>query len=468
MSTVTSSVAGPYRPAVINKIKMRLVPFLALLYIIAFIDRANVGYAALEMNDDLGITPAQFGLIAGLFSIGYFLFEVPSNMLMRKVGARRWIARILFSWGAVAVATGFVHDFTQLAIARVLLGIAEAGFFPCVILYLSYWFPERERARVVAQFMVALPIATLIAGPVSGFILDHVHWLGISSWRWVFILEGLPAVLLALVTLFLLVDTPQHAKWLTADEKEWLTETLEAENAAKESRHKQPSFWRTLAGWRTIGLAFIYWSKSVAIYVLAFFTPQIINRLNQDLTNTTVGILSALPYGIAAVLMVWWARHSDRTRERRWHLAIPLFAAATALCAMALAEDNIVLALLLLTVITAAVYSTYGPFWSLPSLFLTGPAAAVGLASINSIANLGGFIGPYGFGALKTATGNINTGLALVAVFLATAGFLVVRLRFVRDAEAALRTPAPEPPTPSQPATPSTDTPDARVTKDQP
>jgi MFS transporter, ACS family, tartrate transporter len=446
MSIHPNDVAGQYRPTVVNKIKMRLVPFLALLYVIAFIDRANVGYAALEMNDDLGITSAQFGLIAGLFSVGYFLFEVPSNMLMRKVGARRWIARILFSWGAVAVATGFVHDFTQLAAARVVLGIAEAGFFPCVILYLSQWFPERERARVVAQFMVALPVATLIAGPLSGVILDHVHWLGVASWRWVFILEGIPAVVLGFVTLFLLTDSPQSARWLDSDEKEWLTRTLEAENAAKEARHRQPGFWRSLAGWRTLALALIYYSKSVAIYVLAFFTPQIVEGMQDSLSHTAVGVLSALPYAVAAVFMVWWARRSDRTRERRWHVALPLFTAATGLCAMALVQDSLVLSLLLLTVITVAVYATYGPFWSLPSLFMTGPAAAVGMASINSIANLGGFVGPYGFGALEDATGNVYSGLAVVAAVLVVSGLLVVRLRFVREAEATARsTSAPIP-----------------------
>ncbi|MGD6755904.1 MFS transporter [Streptomyces sp. BH105] len=449
MSTVPNDVAGQYRPAVVNKIKIRLVPFLALLYIIAFIDRANVGYAALDMNADLGITQTQFGLVAGLFSIGYFVFEVPSNMLMRKVGARRWIARILFSWGAVAVATGFVHNFTQLAIARVVLGIAEAGFFPCVILYLSYWFPERERARVVAQFMVALPVATLIAGPVSGLILDHVHWFGVSSWRWVFIIEGLPAVLLGLATLFLLVDSPQKAKWLSSDDKAWLAATLDAENAAKAARSEHAGFWRSLAGWRTLALALIYYSKSVAIYVLAFFTPQIVSGLEKNLSNTMVGVLSALPYGVAAVFMVWWARRSDRTRERRWHVALPLFVAAAGLCAMPLAGNSITLSLLLLTVVTVAVYATYGPFWSLPSLFMTGSAAAVGMASINSIANLGGFVGPYGFGALQGATGGNTLGLALVAVVLVVSAFLVVRLRFVRDAEAALRTNARAQPTPT-------------------
>jgi ACS family tartrate transporter-like MFS transporter len=426
-------------PATINKIKLRLLPFLALLYIIAFIDRANVGYAALEMNDDLGISSTQFGLIAVLFSIGYFLFEVPSNMLMRKVGARRWIARILFSWGAVAVLTGFVQTVTQLAIARTVLGIAEAGFFPCVILYLSYWFPERERARVVAQFMVALPIATLIAGPLSGVILDHVHWFDVSSWRWVFILQGAPAVLLGLVTLFVLVDSPKNARFLSADEKAWLTGVLEAENAEKKARYGHAGFLRSLVGGRTLALSLIYYSKSVAIYVLAFFTPTIVEGLGENLSNTTVGILSSLPYGVAAVFMVWWARHSDKTGERRWHVALPLFAAAAGLCAMVLAQDGIVASLLLLTLITVAVYATYGPFWSLPSLFMTGASAAVGMASINSIANLGGFVGPFGFGWLEDTTGSIYTGLAIVAAVLVISGLLVVRLRFVREADAAAR-----------------------------
>ncbi|WP_243789007.1 MFS transporter [Saccharopolyspora gloriosae] len=437
--TSNGAAPGHYRPDIVRKIKLRIVPFLAVLYIIAFIDRANVGYAALGMNSDLGITAVQFGFIAGLFSIGYFAFEVPSNMLMRRVGARRWIARILFSWGLVAVLTGLVQNVTQLAIARTLLGIAEAGFFPCVLLYLSQWFPERERARVVAQFMVALPVATLIAGPLSGLILDHVHWLDLASWRWVFILEGMPAVLLGVITLFVLVDAPSQAQWLSAAEKRWLTDTLERENAAKNARHRQPGFWRSLLGARVLALSLIYYSKSVAIYVLAFFTPQIVQGLGQNLSHSTVGVLSALPYGAAAVVMVWWARHSDRTRERRWHVAVPLFVCAAGLCAMPFAEGSLVTSLLLLTVVTVAVYATYGPFWSLPSLFLTGPAVAVGLASINSIANLGGFVGPFGFGALETATGDITAGLALVAIVLVISGVLVVRLRFVRDAEAALR-----------------------------
>ncbi len=436
---VNSPPAEQYRASVIRKIKFRVLPFLVLLYIMAFIDRANVGYAALEMNEDLGITKGQFGLVAGLFSVGYVLFEVPSNMLMRRVGARRWIARILFSWGAVAVATGFVHSFTQLAIARTVLGIAEAGFFPCVLLYLTLWFPERERARVVAQFMIALPVATMIAGPVSGVILDHVHWFGISSWRWVFILEGIPAVLLGVVTLFVLVDGPHKAKWLTKDEADWLTNTIDAENQAKLTKHGKVSFLRSLAGIRTLALSFIYYSKSVAIYVLAFFTPTIVAGLGDRLSNTSVGVITAIPYAAAAIFMVWWARHSDRTGERRWHVGIPLLVASAGLISMVFVQNSLVFSVVLLVVITVAVYATYGPFWALPSLFLTGSAAAVGLASINSLANLGGFVGPFGFGALEDATGSIYWGLTVVSITLVVAAGLVTRLRFVKEAEANAR-----------------------------
>lgn len=425
--------------ATVRKIKFRVLPLLVVLYIIAFIDRANVGFVAKEMNADIGITTAQFGLAAGLFSIGYFLFEVPSNILMRKVGARRWIARILISWGLVAIFSGFVQDFTQLAIARTLLGIAEAGFFPCVILYLSYWFPERERARVVALFMVALPLATVIAAPLSGLILDNINWLGLEGWRWVFILEGGPALILAVVTYFVLLDSPAKAKWLTAEEKTWLETTLQTEQAAKVQRHGHVSFWRSLAGGRVLALSLIYYSKSVAIYVLAFFTPQIISAAATQLSNTAVGYINAVPYGIAAIVMVYWARHSDKKRERRWHVGIPLIAAGVGLALMPFAVNNLWLSIVLLTVITVAVYATYGPFWSLPSLFLTGQSAAVGLAAINSVANLGGFVGPFAFGALKDSTGNNNWGLALVSVTCLIAAAMVVGLKFVKQAEATAR-----------------------------
>ncbi|MBT2250283.1 MFS transporter [Arthrobacter sp. BHU FT2] len=425
--------------ATIRKIKFRILPLLVVLYIIAFIDRANVGFVAKEMNADLGITTAQFGLAAGLFSIGYFLFEVPSNILMRKVGARKWIARILVSWGIVAVVCGFVQDFTQLAVIRTLLGVAEAGFFPCVILYLSYWFPERERARVVALFMIALPLATVIAAPLSGLILDNVHWAGMESWRWVFILQGAPAIILAAVTLFVLVDSPAKAKWLSPEEKTWLETTLQAERDAKVQQHGHVSFWRSLAGGRVLALSLIYYSKSVAIYVLAFFTPQIIAAASSQLSNTAVGYINAVPYGIAAIFMVYWARHSDKKRERRWHVGIPLIAAGVGLALMPFAVNNLLLSIVLLTVITVAVYATYGPFWSLPSLFLTGQSAAVGLAAINSLANLGGFIGPFAFGALKDSTGSNNWGLAMVSITCIIAAAMVVGLKFVKQAEATAR-----------------------------
>lgn len=436
---MTAAAQTDDRVTTIRKIQWRILPFLVVLYIIAFIDRSNIGFAALKMNADLDISSTQFGIAAGLFTVGYFLFEVPSNLLMHRYGARKWIARILITWGAVSACTGLVHSYGQLTVVRTLLGIAEAGFFPCVLLYLTYWFPEQQRARVVALFMVALPIATLIAGPLSGLILDHVHWAGIASWRWLFILEGVPAVLLGFVALRLLIDGPRGAKWLTEDEKTWLIGVLEAEAEAKVKQHGQLSFWRSLSGLRIWLLAFIYYAKSVAVYVLAFYSPQILKGLGQELSNTSVGLLNGLPYAVATVVMVWWARRSDRTGERRWHVALPLFVAGIALVLMAFASGNLWISLALLTIVTAAIYAPYGPFWAMPSLFLTGSSAAVGLAAINSIANLGGFVGPVAFGSLKDSTGSIYAGLAFVSLTLVAAGILVVRLRFVKDAEQRMR-----------------------------
>ncbi|MEJ8850086.1 MFS transporter [Variovorax rhizosphaerae] len=436
---MTTQTQPDLHAVTIRKIKWRILPFLVVLYIIAFIDRSNIGFAALKMNGDLGITSTQFGIAAGLFTVGYFLFEVPSNMLMGRYGARKWIARILVTWGAVAALTGLVQNYMQLAVIRTVLGIAEAGFFPCVLLYLTYWFPQRERARVVALFMVALPIATLAAGPLSGLILDHIHWGGIASWRWVFILEGIPAVLLGILALYILVDGPRAAKWLSPAEKTWLIGVLEAEESAKLKQYGHVSFWKSLSGVRIWLLAFIYYAKSVAVYVLAFYSPQILKGLGQDLSNTAVGLLNGLPYAVATVVMVWWARHSDRMQERRWHVALPLFVAGVALVLMALTSSNLWISLALLTIITAAIYAPYGPFWAMPSLFLSGSSAAVGLAAINSIANLGGFVGPVVFGTLKDSTGSIYAGLAFVSLTLVLAGILVVRLRFVKDAERRMR-----------------------------
>lgn len=432
---MTLNVPPDLGDVTMRKIRRRLVPLLALLYFFAFVDRTNLGFAALEMNEDLGISAAQFGLVAGLFSIGYFLFEVPSNVLMRRYGPRKWIARILFSWGLVAAGTAFVQNFTQLAIMRTVLGIAEAGFIPCVLLYLTLWFPERERARVVAQFLVALPLATVIGGPLSGWILDHVHWLGLESWRWVFFLQGAPTVLLAFVVLKVFVDQPHQAKWLTTQEKAWLEDTLTRERLAKEKRYKPMSFWRSVFGFKVVALAFIYYSKTVAMYILAFFTPAIVKALSGQFTNTTAGYLTAIPYGCAAVFMVFWAKHSDKTRERRWHVAIPMFLVAVPLLFLPMFTDNVWVSLAILIVVVTAVHATYGPFWALPSLFLTGNSAGVGLAAINSLASLGGFVGPFAFGALQSATGGITWGTVLVSAGCLIAGILVVSLNFVRQAE---------------------------------
>lgn len=438
-AAISMSGNSEYWASTTRKLKWHLLPILALSYVVAFIDRSNIGYAALKMNADIGITTTQFGFAAGLFTVGYFVFEVPSNLLMRRFGPRIWIARILFGWGAVAALTGLVQSYFQLAALRTILGIAEAGFFPCILLYLTYWFPERERAKVVSLFMVALPVASLIAGPVSGVILDYVHWFHLASWRWVFILEGVPAVVLGFITLFMLPDGPREARWLSDSEKAWLTGIIDAEERAKIDRYGHVSFLQSLSGARIWLLAFVYYAKSVAVYVLAFFSPQIIKGLSSQLSNTTVGVLTAMPYALATIVMLWWASHSDRTGERRWHVGIPLFIAGTALVLMAVAGGNIWVSLALLAIVTAAIYAPYGPFWALPSLFLTGSSAAVGLAAINSIANLGGFVGPVAFGALKDATGAIYAGLAFVSLTLLAAGVLIVRLHFVKEAEENIR-----------------------------
>ena len=286
--------------------------------------------------------------------------------------------------------------------------------------------------------MVALPVATLIAGPLSGVILDHVHWFDIESWRWVFILKGFPAVLLGFVACRC-SSTARTRRSGSTPTRPWLTDTLDAENPSRSPTTPTSSFLRSLAGTRTLALALIYYSKSVAIYVLAFFTPAIVANLGDQLSNTSVGVLTAIPYAFAAVFMVWWARHSDRNRERRWHVGMPLFTAAAGLMLDGLRAGQHRALAVLLIVITVAVYATYGPFWSLPSLFLTGAAAAVGMASINSIANLGGFVGPFGFGALEDATGSIYWGLSIVAIVLLIAAGLVIQLRFVKKAEANAR-----------------------------
>lgn len=414
-----------------KKVRWRLLPFLILLYFVATLDRLNVGYAADSMNKDLGISSEQFGIVAGIFFIGYFLFEVPSNIFLQKLGARKWIARILISWGLVSTATALVQDITHLYILRFILGLMEAGFFPGIILFMTDWFRKEERAKAVALFMLALPLTSVFGAPISGLILDHVHWAGIQSWRWLFVLEGFPAVILGFVTYFILPNKPRDAKWLSHEEKMWLESELTREQQETKKKHNFTTKQALTSGIIWL-LAIVYLSKSMAIYGLSFFAPQIIKGFSTGLSNFEIGLINAIPYVFASVVMVWWAKHSDKKSERRYHVAIPLFVCGITLFIFGY-TTNPIPAMILLTVIVATSYSVYGPFWSLPSLFLTGKSAAIGMAAINSIANLGGFAGPYAIGALKDSTGSVYAGLYIIAGVLVLASIITVRLRVIKQ-----------------------------------
>lgn len=410
----------------IQKLQLRILPFVFLLFVVALLDRVNIGFAALTMNRELAITSQQYGLIFGIFFFGYFFFEIPSNLLLHKIGARVWIARILMSWGMVAMLTGFVHTVHQLYIVRFLLGLAEAGYFPGMTLYLTYWFPQREQARALAFLIAAIPVATILGAPVSGFILDHVHWLGVSSWRWLLILEGAPAMVCGVLTYFLLPSRPQDATFLTADEKEWIRSELGREEQQKLEQRRYSAL-QALASPRVWHLVLIYFGMTTGNYALQSWTPQLVKSLSSLYSNSMIGLLVTIPnlVGMAAMIMV--SRSSDRKLERRYHVAIPAIGAAGALVLLG-ATRSPFYSLILLSLLAAGVYSCFGPFWPLPSEFLTGFSAAAGIALINSIGNLGGFAGPYMIGTIATRTGNLYAGLAIVGVLLFLSAALVLLL----------------------------------------
>jgi ACS family tartrate transporter-like MFS transporter len=422
----------------ISKLRWRLVPYLMILYIVSMMDRVNIGFAALEMNKALGISASTFGFIAGIFFIAYFFFEVPSNVLMHKVGARIWIARILLTWGIVTVLTAYVQTATHLMIVRVLLGIAEAGFYPCVILYLTFWFPSKYFASTVSIFMCGMALANIVTGPVSAWIMDNVQWMGMAGWRWLFIIEGAPAVILGITTLFIMIDRPEDAKFLTTEEKTWLVAELKKEHEAKATK-VPANKWKVFKEARVWHLSFSYLCYVVALYGLGLWMPQIIKALAQKLSNTNVGLLSTIPYMCGIVAMVLVARHSDKTRERRYHVALPIGFAFFGLIGLTLTTDLYV-SMALLCVSTAAIYCFVGTFWSLPTLFLTEASAAVGIAIINSTGNLGGFFGPYVVGYLKDLSGSTATGMYFLATFalLGTLSVLAIPKKDVTSPDKAV------------------------------
>jgi len=410
----------------VGKIQRHILPLLFLLYIVAYLDRINIGFAAFTMNQELGITSAQFGFLTGIFFWGYFLFEIPSNLMLHKVGARGWIARILVSWGAIAMLSGLVHSAAQMYVVRFLLGVAEAGFFPGIVLYLTYWFRQREQAQMVAWFLTGLPVASIVGAPLSGIILDHVHWLGVSSWRWLLVLEGMPAIGCGFLTWFLLPSRPAEARFLLPEEKQWIADELREEDRAKSGNH-QGTAWRALTNprvWHLAGTSFTY---LIGLYAMSFWMPQAVSQLARGYSNTFLGVLVMVPHLVGVVVMVLVSRSSDRTLERRYHAAIPLVAGAVALMLLS-TTSSVWMTLMLWSVIAAGIYSFLGPFWSLPSEFLSGLSAAAGIALINSIGNLGGFVGPSAIGVLTKQVGGIYTGLRLVGCSLLLSAVLLLLL----------------------------------------
>jgi MFS transporter, ACS family, tartrate transporter len=395
------------------RVARRLLPLLIACYFVAYLDRVNVGFASLTMNKALGFSSAVYGFGGGIFFLGYFIFEVPSNILLSKVGARIWIARILITWGIISACTALITGPVSFYSVRFLLGIAEAGFFPGIILYLTWWFPSYYRSRIVGIFMAAIPISNIFGSLVSGVLLDLDGLLGFAGWQWLFILEAAPAVVLGFAFWLFMTDWPSQAHWLAPAQREWLMTRLDAEQAQRETiRHY--SLKQALLDKRVLLLSLVYFGGTFAGYGIALFQPQIVHRLAEGFGMT--GVINAIPYVFAAVAMVLWGRHSDHTGERPRHVAIAYTVGATGLIATALMTDPVLTMVML--VIAAMGQSSTGPtFWTLPTAMLSGTAAAGGIALINALGNLGGFFGPYLFGLIKDATGGSFT-FALMALAL--------------------------------------------------
>ena len=425
------------KQSAIAKAARRLIPFLCLCYAVNFLDRVNVGYAALAMNADLGFTPSIYGAGAGIFFVGYILFEIPSNLALQRFGARIWIARIMISWGLIAIAMALVSGETSFYVMRFLLGVAEAGFFPGIILYLTYWFPARERARIVALFMAAVPLATLVGGPVSGALLAFNGLFGLKGWQWLFIVEGLPAVVLGVIALRVLDDRPEEANWLSKKERQALSQVLAAEaEAARTTGYAE--LGQALTRPRVLALGLLYFCIVIGFYGISFWMPQVIQTYG--LNPLEIGFLTAIPYFFAAIAMVLWGAHSDRTGERIWHVALPLFLAGAAF-AWSAATLPLALILVALTLATVGTYAAIGTFWSLPTSILTGTGAAAGLALINSMGNAGGLVGPPIIGAIKQETGSFTAALLFLAGALVLGALIALLFGQAQRARASASSP---------------------------
>jgi ACS family tartrate transporter-like MFS transporter len=426
-------MTSPLEQTTLSRVTRRLLPFLLLLYIISWLDRVNVGFAKLEMNADLGLSETMYGIGAGIFFIGYAAFEIPSNAMLVRFGARLWIARIMITWGLISASMMFVKGEWSFYSMRCLLGVAEAGFLPGIIYYLSQWFPREQRARAVSWFMIGIPLSVVFGGPLSGWLLGFDGTLGLRGWQWLYIVEGLPAVVLGFVVLGYLTEKPADAKWLTPEQRDWLTARIAAEHVESQARHKLN--FRAALGHPTVWLlALIMFCCQTGSYGLTLWVPTIVKSLSGS-SNIVVGFTSAVPYIAAALAMLMIGSSSDRSGERFLHLAIPTVIGGLGFIAVAMIKSPWP-AMLALSIAAAGDYGTRGPFWALPGRFLTGEGAAAGIALINSFAAIGGFVGPYMVGYLKDATGTFESPLYLLAGVLFVGAALTLVLRRSRTFEA--------------------------------
>ena len=420
--TGSNTSTNNFEAATYKKVGWRLIPFLLLCYVVAYLDRVNVGFAKLQMLQDLQFSDTVYGLGAGIFFIGYFLFEVPSNVILHRVGARVWIARIMVTWGVISAEMMFVESVTSFYVMRFLLGVAEAGFFPGIILYLTYWYPAARRARMTALFMSAIALSGVIGGPLSGWIMQSFAGMGgLKGWQWLFVLEGLPSVAVGIATLFYLDDSIDGAKWLTSPEKELLKRNISLDNASKQHL----SISAVFKDGRVWLLGLIYFSFVMGLYGVSFWLPTIIKATGVK-DAFQIGMLTAIPYGSAVVAMIFVSRNADRTGERRWHIAVPALLGAVGLVLSVTWGQNTVLAMTALTLATMGILTTLPLFWSLPTSFLAGAGAAAGIALINSVGNLAGFVSPFAVGWLKDMTQSTNAGMYLLSVSLVVGALLTL------------------------------------------
>ena len=405
------------------KAARRLIPLMAALYTVSFLDRVNISFAALTMNKDLGFTPEIYGWGAGIFFFGYFLFEVPSNVILARVGARRWIARIMLTWGAISAANALVATPMQFYVLRFLLGLAEAGFAPGMIYYLSLWFPAPLRARYAASYFLAIPLTSVIGGPVSGLVLAMDGAFGWHGWQWLFVIEALPAIVLGVVVYLYLPDGPKDARWLSTEERDVIKTALAAEHDT--SHAPIAAIGAALLNARVLVLAVVYFGIVVGLYGVTLWLPQMIQGMGYSIGETS--LIVVVPYAATAVAMIAWGRHSDKAQERVRHVAIASLVSALALLLSA-ASQSPLFVLAALSLAAMGICATLAPFWAMPPNFLSGPAAAAGIALINAVGNLGGFLGPYLVGWAKEKTGGYESGMALLALSLIAASALVLLL----------------------------------------